>query len=286
MFNIFVTGRVIITGSRDYVHTCKCWWWLYTHVLVRHRRGTAARTTSSAAYKAETQRTRDTFSSDCDRIAAKFARRANGPLAQSQYGEMLRTPRSVLHRSMTPVMTPMRGNEDVRQGASSVLVLFRRIQDYFVGHTVHCPFVRGKERGAVVTADKDAHEYWRNELRALECGYAGVDEDGHNLATVLEPHFDAKCMSIGVIRDRNRLGETALEYMNQLHAALHEPDAEMPDCVAATAESALKRAGPASALQQLEVEDVFDPEAQFILDQYRHEDDATADLAFAPHING
>ena len=51
IFNIFVTGRVIITGSKDYDHTCKCWWWLYTHVLVRHRRGTAARSTSSAAYK-------------------------------------------------------------------------------------------------------------------------------------------------------------------------------------------------------------------------------------------
>ena len=50
VFNVFVSGHVVITGSRDYEHSCKSWWWLYTHVLLRHRLGTAARSTSSAAY--------------------------------------------------------------------------------------------------------------------------------------------------------------------------------------------------------------------------------------------
>jgi len=36
VFNVFVTGRVIITRSRNEQHSYRAWFWFYTNVLVRH----------------------------------------------------------------------------------------------------------------------------------------------------------------------------------------------------------------------------------------------------------
>ena len=164
-------------------------------------------------------------------------------------------------------------------GTGSVLVLFRRIEETFHEHTVHCPFVRGGNKGSVAATDDEARPFWQNELRHLECGLAGMDEGGDNLATVLEQHFDARCMGIGILRDRNRLEQMAQQYVGQLHAALHdEPDAEMPE---ATDNSVLKRTNATPSVQQpLEVEDVFDPEAEYRLNLYRGQDNDDTDIAF------
>jgi hypothetical protein len=78
-----------------------------------------------------------------------------------------------------------------------------------------------------------------------------------------------------VLRDRRRTDDTLRQYMCQLHLAIGDDDegdaadVAMHDAPAATGETAVKRAGPVSAVQQLEVEDVLDIEAQHRLDLYR-----------------
>ena len=79
-----MTGRVIITRSRNEQHSYRAWYWFYMNVLVRHQLGTAAGTTSSSAYRMATYRRRDTFADDCVTISSRYTRRRDGPMARSE----------------------------------------------------------------------------------------------------------------------------------------------------------------------------------------------------------
>jgi TATA-box binding protein (TBP) (component of TFIID and TFIIIB) len=104
VFNVFVTGRVIITRSRNEQHSYRAWYWFYTNVLVRHQLGTAAGTTNSSAYRMATHRRNDTFADDCSRISSRHLRRRDGPMARSERFSafIAETPRTArIHAPMT-----------------------------------------------------------------------------------------------------------------------------------------------------------------------------------------
>jgi len=288
VFNIFVTGEVVITGthahvagrgrshfvsllltigSRDYEESARAWWWLYTYVLLRHRRGTAIRSTSSAAYKVQTHRAKDTFAADCDRLVGKYARRADGPLAQSKYAPLMRTPRTGLGLA-TPArtaMVPATPDHGMSSSSSSsqqgVRVLLHRMEHKFPGHTIHCPFVRGSivsDRPAELDDDR-ASDVWQQQVRDMECAVAGLA--AAPAAVVLQDHVQAGCMGKHVLVDANAAQEAMYRCIAQLYGAANIDDDEP--------ESKVQPAVPRSALQPMEEDDVLDIEAQLVLDQYR-----------------
>lgn len=270
VFNIFVTGQVVITGSRDYEHSIRSWWWLYTHVLVRYRRGTAARSTSSAAYKSQMQRSRDTFASDCNHLAAKYARRENGPLARSEFGEYLRTPMSTGSRAATPFATPtMNGAGPVKSVAGNhtpgggVIVLFQRIERIFHNHTIHCPFVRAARDGPAVAGEAEAKRFWGTVQNELECALAGAP--GATLGELVDEHRKAGCVSLSVMRNTEEMDDAARCFLGQLHEAIHGPQgAGEKDGANDSGEKAVKSTESAFEFQRgrLELEDLFDAEAE------------------------
>jgi len=103
VFNVFVTGRIVITNSRNERDSHRAWYWFYANVLVRHKRGTAAGTTNSSAYRAAQNRARDTLTADCASIASRHTRRRDGPMASSvRYGAFVgQTPRTASHHAPT-----------------------------------------------------------------------------------------------------------------------------------------------------------------------------------------
>lgn len=279
VFNIFVTGQVVITGSRDYEHSIRSWWWLYTHVLVRYRRGTAARSTSSAAYKAQMQRARDTFASDCNMLAAKHARRENGPLARSEYGEFLRTPMNTGSRAATPFATPtmgaFAGAGPVKSVAGKntpgggVIVLFQRIERVFRNHTLHCHFVRGARDGPAVPNDEEAKPFWADLRREIECALAGAP--GQTLHELVDEHRKAGCVSLSVVRNTKETDEAARCFLGELHEAIEGPGANEEKAGAGdSGESAVKSDEGAFYFQRgrLELEDLFDAEAEHRLNAF------------------
>lgn len=320
VFNIFTSGKVVITGSRDYEHSVRAWHWLYTHVLTRHRAGAASRGNSSAMYKVETERSRDTFSSDCDRLATKHARRPDGPLMRSQYGDQLllqmqqRTPMSASSsRFSTPALaSPAMSFSS--PSTSGAMLLMDRASSLFAGHTISCPYVRGTAAdggggggmAALIAADDEqAKLFWRESLRAAECA---LGDDAHGKHDILAEHQAAGCLSMGVLNSAGHSEQVLRDYAVQLHVAVHGGLAAMAggcgapqDVPGWTGETTTKRpaSGLASAaflspataafLPQASVtlDDVFDAEAQRELDTLlawteQFCDADTAALPFAP----
>jgi len=209
--NVFVTGRCVITGSKNEELSYRTWWWLYTRVLVRHKLGSAAGTTSSAAYRMSTFRRRDTFANDCERISSRHSRREDGPMAQSVYGDYLAmTPRMTpMHVPATPRdATPRFHDADVGE-ISDVQVYFERMNMYFGSHSVHCPFVcanRARERLE-----------WHEHLCAIERAAADTPMA---LIAVLAKHVAAQCVSSAAFIRTEDMRAVAARYQQQLSAAI------------------------------------------------------------------
>jgi TATA-box binding protein (TBP) (component of TFIID and TFIIIB) len=70
VFNIFMSGNVICTGSEAYADSSQAWAWFFVNVLRRFRRNTAGVNArmNSAAYWLATQAKTDTLRADCRAI--------------------------------------------------------------------------------------------------------------------------------------------------------------------------------------------------------------------------
>ena len=216
--NIFVTGRCVITGSKSERLSYCSWWWLYTYVLKRHMRGSAAGTTSSSSYRMSTFRRCDTFVDDCERLSTRYTRRNDGPLANSAYSHLLATtPR------MTPVHTPatprtaraLPAAAAAAPVSSGVQLYFERMNTHFSGHTVQCAFVRierAKERS-----------YWYAQLCALERLLVAPTWNPRDIALVLARHASAQCTAPATLLHRDTSTALMRTYCSQLRTAIGEP---------------------------------------------------------------
>ena len=137
VFNVFVTGRVVITRSRNEQHSYRAWYWFYTNVLVRHQLGTSAGTTSSSTYRMASARRSDTFASDVDRIASRHLQRRDGPMARSsEYAAYIGyTPRT---SSVHAPATVRHAMADASPSVGGVLV---DPGSHFLGHSAACPYI-------------------------------------------------------------------------------------------------------------------------------------------------
>jgi len=135
--NVFVTGRVVITKSKDERDSYKAWYWFYTNVLVRHQRGTAAGTTSSSAYRLAVQRQQDTFADDCRHLASVHTRRPDGPMARTPaYSNFItQTPRTASRHAPSTMRTV---RDETTPMPSSARPTTARLQ----GHTSTCAYMR------------------------------------------------------------------------------------------------------------------------------------------------
>jgi TATA-box binding protein (TBP) (component of TFIID and TFIIIB) len=137
VFNVFVTGRVVITRSRNENDSMRAWLWFYEHVLARYKLGSAAGTTSSATYHRASERRRNTLALDCAGILSRHIRRRDGSMARSvaystHVGTTPRTSRvyaPATVRVAAAQAAPASGSALVDRGS------------YFLGHAAACPYV-------------------------------------------------------------------------------------------------------------------------------------------------
>jgi len=209
VFNIFVTGRVVITGSKNEEHSYKAWWWLYTYVLKANMKTSAPGTTSSATYRMDTHRRLDTLASDCEQISSRYTRRQEGPMAASSYGEFMSTPRMTATPMHVPV-TPRAGESAELHGVSLFL---ERMNSFFGGHTATCPFV---------TAERDrSARLWFNDWRVIDALVSNFDERAdEQVLALMQPHIGAGCVSSSVLPRPIHLQRLLRRYREQLVAAI------------------------------------------------------------------
>ena len=219
VFNIFVTGRVVITGSKKEEHSYRAWWWMYTNVLQRHRRTSAPGTTSSAVYRMNTHRRLDTLAQDCEQISSRHTRREDGPMASSTYGDYLSTPSTPQYIPVTPRSAVSGGGNRALQG---VALFFDRMNRFFGGHTATCPFV--------VAPESSAPRQWFEAIRDIDAAYS----DAESAAQIVQKHVDCGCVASTVFMRQENVMTLLRRYQSQLRAAIGTPilrlidDAEAP----------------------------------------------------------
>jgi len=204
VFNIFVTGRVVITGSKSAEHSYRAWWWLYTNVLLQHRMKSAPGTTSSASFRINTHRRSHRLSDHLSHISSRHAHRESGSTRfGDQFGAAtpMRTPQAT---PSTPRMAHMQSPSQLR-GAS---LYFYRMQNTFSGHSLACPFVRADPDEALALADyvERARHY----------------ESTRDAKALLQEHCDAGCFPASVVHSDALLSTYADKTVRLLHNAIGE----------------------------------------------------------------
>ena len=220
VFNIFVTGRVVITGSKNEEQSYRAWWWMYTNVLQRHRRTSAPGTTSSAVYRMTTHRRLDTLAHDCEQISSRHTRREDGPMASSAFADYLSTPRSNVpstpqHVPVTPRSVSMMngGGGGGNQIASlqGVAMFFDRMNRFFGGHTATCPFVTASENSAT--------RLWFESMCAIDASKSDIEV----AMQLVQKHVDSGCVAATVFVREENVVTLLRRYHSQLRAAVGEP---------------------------------------------------------------
>ena len=279
VFNIFVSGRVIIAGSHNYDHSIKYWWWLYTNVLTRYQRGSVTRSTNSARYKRELHQ-HDKLTEQCNIISSRFARREDGPLANSQYGSMINTPRGTpMHMPTTPLhisrsTSPTRHLHTAPQPQTSmVTIIMDRMASLFVGHAIHCPYVTTQDTSI-----------WTQDSLQFDVALAHIDNDETQLSTLTEliqPHITHGCVHANVLRSTPEIIAYARKCQIQLttatttsstdgeeHTENHDTPIETQDHVNVPSIFTVD-ADQIAHYSQMSIDDVYDYESQHRLDRLR-----------------
>lgn len=295
-FTVFVSGSVNITGLASVDYLRRAWYWFYREVLLHHKKGTIAGTTSSAAYRMATMRQRDTFAADCSNMVSAHVRRPEGPMARSVYSQYVsHTPRTA--RTHTVV-------RPIEHQAPQMLA----------GHSNMCPFIR--------VPLSQANMYWYSEYIAprhdhattgcairepaaikeqlanaigihrlsrihgdvaplkghtLDCPLVKVREADEKTTWTLERHRLEAGIS-GIAVDDFSLASTLDVHRRAGCFAADEIDWDSDDALDALARALISQLHVACKdfIQPISLEDATDYEAQFLLDAIRNHDSGIA----------